>query len=297
VEEEKMSEQVIELERPVGRCSRDGKNASAKAVRLRVASEQPDKVVKSAGRVLRILEFFDVRRGAANVIDVARALQMPQSSTSVLLRSLTLMGYLEYNSRSRTYWPTSRVAILGNWVNPLLVQRGGVLDAMRELSARTGQIAVLAARNALSAQCIHVTIPEAATEAYDCGHQIGETHQLATSAPGLIFLSLMPDLEVAKVIRRVNAYSQDGKIVRVADLLLRLAEIRKKGYAYYFSEGEAGCATLAMQVPNAQGPLAVALSGSRTQIEGSFNLLAATLRSHVAGLTKLADSRSVYLSQ
>ncbi len=258
-----------------------------------VGAELPDKVVKSAGRVLRILEFFDATRESASVIDVARALRVPQSSTSVLLRSMTLMGYLEYDSRSRTYRPTSRVAILGNWVNPVLVQRGGVLDTMRELCTRTGMTAVLAARNGLSAQYIHVVHAES-----NIGQPpIGATRPLATSAAGQVFLSLMPDLDVAKLIRRVNAYAEQGEhIVRVPDLMGRLAEIRRRGYSCSVSSHTPGNATLAMLVPIAQNSLVLGLSGPREEVESACETLVATMRRHVAGIVQLSDGKPLYRS-
>lgn len=288
-----MREQAIEIRNSTRSRTREVRSNSAEDAGRAIARGQPDKVVKSAGRVLRILEFFDVRCAAASVIDVARALQMPQSSTSVLLRSLTLMGYLDYNPRSRTYQPTSRVAILGNWVNPLLVQRGGVLDTMRDLSARTGLTTVLAARNGLSAQYIYVKSPEGAVGDY----KIGDTIPLATSAAGQLFLSLMPELEVTKLVRRVNAYAGDEKIVRVPDLLLRLAEIRKRGFVYHASDNGATTAMLAMLVPNVGSPLALALAGTQEQIEGACDALLTTMRRHIVNLNHLADGRPVYFSQ
>src|SRR3546814_12336581 len=53
----------------------------------------PTSVVKSAGRALQILEYFDDARREANMIDISRALHYPESSTSILLRSLVALGY------------------------------------------------------------------------------------------------------------------------------------------------------------------------------------------------------------
>ena len=259
-----------------------------------VIHEQPDKVVKSAGRVLRILEFFDARREAANVVDVARTLGMPQSSTSVLLRSLTLMGYLDYEGRSRTYRPTSRVAILGSWVNPALVQRGGILDIMRDVSAKVGLTTVLAARNGLSAQYIHIV----SVDEFSSGQCVGATRPLATSAAGQLFLSLMPDAEVSKIIRRVNAYAGvEDKIVRLPELQSRLADIRKRGFVYHAREGGSGGVTLGVLVPNSQGPLALCVTGPQMRIDRESETLVALLRRHIIGLSQLSDSKAQHRSQ
>jgi hypothetical protein len=66
--------------------------------------------VKSAGRVLRILEFFDEiqreARGAgrgSRVAEIAESLSIPQSSTSILLNCLVDLGYMDYLPESRSF--------------------------------------------------------------------------------------------------------------------------------------------------------------------------------------------------
>ena len=70
-------------------------------------------VVKSAARVLEVCEFFASRRMPATVRDICHGLGYPQSSTSVLLKSLHTLGYLAYDAAARCYIPASRVTLLG----------------------------------------------------------------------------------------------------------------------------------------------------------------------------------------
>ena len=67
--------------------------------------------VKSAERVLKILEFFDDIQARATVMDIADTLGLPQSSTSSLLKSLVTLGYLEYEPTNRTYLPALMLSI------------------------------------------------------------------------------------------------------------------------------------------------------------------------------------------
>ena len=67
-----------------------------------------ESVIKSARRALEVLEYLDEVRSDASVMEIARALNYPQSSTSVLLRSLTSTGYLSYDPQRRRYAPTLR---------------------------------------------------------------------------------------------------------------------------------------------------------------------------------------------
>jgi len=74
------------------------------------------KMVKSAQRVMELLEFFTAERPEATVMDIVRVLDYPQSSASELLRCLVSLGYLSYDRYRRTYRPTTRVPLLGSWV-------------------------------------------------------------------------------------------------------------------------------------------------------------------------------------
>src|SRR3954467_12300537 len=74
-------------------------------------------LVKSAGRVLQVLEFFDEVQREARVQEIAERLSFPQSSTSVLLKCLVQLGYLDYDANSRSFLPSPRVALLGTWLD------------------------------------------------------------------------------------------------------------------------------------------------------------------------------------
>jgi DNA-binding IclR family transcriptional regulator len=113
-------------------------------------------IVKSAPRTLEILEYFHDVRQPLTVVGVAMGLGYPQSSTAALLRSLTAIGYLHYDTKKRTYMPTERVPFLGNWIEPRLFEQGALPRLMHAIGRRTGQLGVLAARNRDMAQYIHI---------------------------------------------------------------------------------------------------------------------------------------------
>jgi len=210
--------------------------------------ELPEGVVKSAGRVLQILEYFDEIQRSANVVEIAEMLKLPQSSTSALLRSLVAMGYLHFDRMARTYMPSCRVALLGNWVNHPLFMGGSALQCMEELQQRTGDAVVLAIRNGIWAQYIHVV---QATSIARLQVTRGALRPLAASGTGYALLSTLPDAEVKKIIHRVNAESRTTKATPVnsEELLQTLAEVRRSGYAFTTDLVTAGGAMLAMALP------------------------------------------------
>ena len=70
------------------------------------------RVVKSAVRVLEVLELFDRLQREASVGEIARELGYPVSSTSMLLGNLLERGYLRHGPDQRSYFPTPRVTLL-----------------------------------------------------------------------------------------------------------------------------------------------------------------------------------------
>ena len=219
--------------------------------RVRITARAPieNKTVKSAGRVLEILEYFDDLQRQSTVMEIAEALGYPQSSTSALLRSLVSMGYLDYDPYARTYITSSRVALLGSWVNSQFVAEGAIIALMKALNARTGDTVVLAVRHGLHVQYIHVI---QATSPARLHMTLGTVRPLAGSGAGFALLSTMSDAEVTRLVMRINAEAEEGQaLVKVREVLDQLAEIRRKGYAFTCDMVTRGGGIIAAPLPRA----------------------------------------------
>jgi DNA-binding IclR family transcriptional regulator len=83
--------------------------------------------VKSAIRMLQILDYFDEIKREANATEIARVLQIPVSSTSVLLRQMYEMGYLNRSLGDRSYIPSVRVTTLGIRIDRSLGADGPIM--------------------------------------------------------------------------------------------------------------------------------------------------------------------------
>ena len=247
-------------ERPARRCS----NA-------RVEQRAPA-VVKSAVRVLQVLEFFDRTQMPASVGTVASALCFPQSSTSALLRSLVKIGYLRYEPYARTYLPTERVPLLGSWIAKPLFQGGPLLRLMETLAGRLDCAVVLGRRNGDYAQCAHLVDPEHSAPE---GMTVGTSQSLAHSALGLMMLAAGRDEDARRLMHRLNADAEPQDVVRIPDLLTRLAEARGRAHALVNDDGHATLAICLPQQPTAS-PLVLGLvATTETVIERKAIMLAA----------------------
>jgi DNA-binding IclR family transcriptional regulator len=229
--------------------------------RIREPLPLAQKTVKSAGRVLEILEYFDDVQQPATVMEVADTLGYPQSSTSALLRSLVALGYLDYDRYKRTYVTSHRVALLGSWVNSDFVSEGSVISLMKELNELTGDTIILASRNGLYVQYIHVI---QATSAARLHVTLGTTRAIAGSVSGYAMLSTMTDHEVRRIVMRVNAETEDGlPLVKLAEVMQHVNHTREKGYAFSCDMVTRGGGMIAAPLPGPLGgqPLVIGIGG------------------------------------
>src|SRR3546814_3872552 len=131
------------------------------------------------------------------------------------------MGYLNYDANAHTYITSSRVALLGSWVNSQFFAEGAIISLMKELNAKTGDTVVLAVRNGLHVQYIHVV---QATSPARLHMTLGTVRPLAASGAGCAVLSTMTDSEVTRLVMRINAEAEEGQpLVKVRELLDQLA--------------------------------------------------------------------------
>lgn len=243
-----------------------GKKVTAVAVEqasFGASTRELDGVIKSAKRVLELFEFFAERRRPLSVTDLVRGLDYPQSSASALLKSLTKLGYLDYDRFRRLYTPTLRVALFGGWVQDQLFSQNSLSHLIDELHAVSGcQAVILGMQNDIHVQYIHM-VQSPRQEVPSWYIKPGSLRPLCRSATGRILLSRKTDVEVQQLLWRVNAEEEVSQRLNVNDLLKELDQIRQIGCAY--TEGtvnpHAGVIAVEMPTPPSQPPMALGMGG------------------------------------
>lgn len=241
----------------------------------------PSNVVKSTGRTMQILEFFDHHQAPANIAQVARALDYPQSSTSEIMRSLNVLGYLSYDNRNRTFMPTSRVRLLGSWALDQLHGEDRLSSLVRKANMISGQTAYLAIRNKLASQYIQVA---QSTTSLRLHLTPGQQRPLLRSASGRALLKNLPDSEISKLVRRVNAERQEHEsLICLDELLADVTFIREHHYLYLKrSEISPGAAVIALTLPDEVFPVPTVIG-----IGGAAEVIAPRKDALVDGLRDL----------
>jgi hypothetical protein len=99
---------------------------------LKRSGEAYDYNVKSATRALEVIELFGVHRHPLSVTEIANALGIPQSSSSVLLHALSSIGFVTRDRKTRKQTDVERVRVAA----PLCIQ--AVLQGLRRSAKSRG---------------------------------------------------------------------------------------------------------------------------------------------------------------
>lgn len=237
-----------------------------------------DAAVKTARRIFEIFEYYDTVQRPLSLKEVVTQFRYPPSSASALLKSMVVLGYLDYDRYSRTYMPTMRMATLGNWVQGVLFGEGRVLQLMHQLHQLTQETIALGAQSDLYAQYVH-TIPSTLPFSYSIPP--GTIRRLAGSGIGHLLLSARSDSEIEKLVRRINNEArQPEDKVHLPTLMARIAEVRADGYIFSKHTVTRGGGVIAMLLPKGRfGRLfALGVLGPVERLEEQQDAILAALR-------------------
>src|SRR5690606_11345545 len=165
------------------------------------APATPPPSVKSAERVLAVLELFAFRQAPLTLSQIAQALGYPMSSVTMLPKTLCTRGYLHFQPDSKTYVPTLSVAMLGNWVMGESFQDGAVIALMDQIQKDTGETVILGARNGLHAHYLHTVQSQRLMRFYI---KPGLLRPLSESAVGRALLMQCSDDELRAYAKQVS---------------------------------------------------------------------------------------------
>jgi IclR family transcriptional regulator, acetate operon repressor len=205
-------------------------NASA-ARRKPRATPAGETLVKSATRALEIIELLGLCHGALSVSDIAGALDIPQSSSSILLQALKKAGFIDRDRQTRRYVPSMRSAFLGHRLHCTMFENQDLLRSLDRLSVDTGCSVRLAMRNGLYVQYAYVSWPEAGSDPLRL--RPGTLVPICQDALGAVLLLNETEDTAQAIVRHANAVFDGKTIPRVrSDTYLGwLARCRQDGFA------------------------------------------------------------------
>ena len=242
-------------------------------------------VIKTARRLFRILEFFDAVQRPLALKEVVTRFNYPVSSTSAILKSMVVLGYIDYDRYSRTYMPTMRMVQLGQWVQDVLFGEGGIVSLAKHLNKTTEETVAIATQSDLYMQYIHV-VPSPHSIQYT--GRPGVVRPLARSGLGWMLLSARSDEMIDKLVRRTNFEEEDpARKVDLQELMTRIREIRKNGHVISLNTVTAGEGIIGMLLPERRHGriLAIGVGGPVDRLVAKKSEILKLLREGVADLS------------
>ncbi|MBF6989160.1 IclR family transcriptional regulator [Cupriavidus sp. IK-TO18] len=216
-------------------------------------------MVKSAVRIIEILELFDRLQRPLTLSEIADTLGYPRSSTMGLLQSLRAMDYMAFDDEEKHYTPTNRVALLGGWLHGRVFQDGVIVGLMNQLQRESGETVMLALQNGMHAQYVHTVQSQDLLRFY---LRPGMLRPICRSAVGLALLAQQSPERVRRLVERINEQQIDPSgPVSYPALSRTLDSVRTQGYAYSDAVTEDACA-IAIVLPSRRGQPATALGVS-----------------------------------
>jgi DNA-binding IclR family transcriptional regulator len=245
--------------------------------------------VKSALRAIEILEFFTRVRQPRAMSEIGVALGYPPSSTTVLLKTLVGLGYLNFDRKRRVYFPTPKVTSLGDWIPKTLFGDSRLIEAMRDVHAATGEAVAIGTTNDVYLQYVKIV-----QSIHPLRFHVdeGALRPLTQSALGWLLMSTMSDEKVDNIVRRANIATPNASDrVKLPETMKRIRQIRGKGYCSAENVPILGGATICVLLPVTiqNQPVALGLGGAAERIKQNFSRYLGVLQ-QAAGSVKASDT-------
>jgi len=226
---------------------------------------------------MTLFEIFAREKRELSNSDVARMLDVPESSASDLLFTLHQLGYLMRTGKTRRFYPTGRLVTVAGSITDNDPMHAVANEAVELLSTKTQGETSFFGR--LDNGAVRVLAVQQGTHALRYVLNVGERIGLHASAMGKAILSLLPPEDAARHLRARPLRAATHKtITDVAVLEKQIAAIRRTQIARVDSEGTDGVTALAIGGTIGSEPVAFSCAGPAERVNGNRDQYQAALR-------------------
>ncbi len=247
-------------------------------------------IVKSADRVLDVLELLAERGREMSHAELAAALAIPKSSLSHLLRNLAARGYLQL-AAGRGYTLGSAVGALARrreQTFDLVALARAIVDRVRDDTHETAGL------NVLRDDWTEVIYSATGTRPLLYTMRVGDRAPLYATSSGKAILAHLPAARREAYLARVRFEAiTPHTLASVAELAAQLAAVRAEGCGYSYQEFSVGIVGMAAPVLNSAGEPVAAINVATPSVRfdsAARARIGATLKRAVAQLARELES-------
>lgn len=253
-----------------------GDNSANWPIRVKRPGERKS-LSRSATRALDVLEFFGLARRPLRAVEIARRLELHPSTANQLLKTMLESAHLTFDSLTKTYLPSPRLARFGGWIVETYGADEWLRGLVATLQAQTGQLVTLTTPNDVYMQVIDLAGVD--MRLMDSGNpERGLRVSMFGTAIGAAHLSTLPDAEIVRLADRARLTPEDKD-----KLLRRMVSVRRDGFADGPSPDTA-IWSIATPLPcdDRSPPLVLGLAGPSDRIRPDLSALGTAMRTAVA---------------
>lgn len=216
-------------------------------------------LVPAAARTMALLEVFARERRELSNSDLARLMDLPESSCSDLLHTLHEMGYLLRTARSRRFYPTARLLTMAQDISKGDPLYAVASEACEMLRTKTGETGIC---GRLEGGVVKMLAFAEGTHPLRYVGNVGNKIALHVSALGKAELALGTPEEAARQLRlKPLKQIAPGTITDLDVLQAQVEQARQQGWMWVENEGAEGLSALAVAGFVGDEPLAISIAG------------------------------------
>jgi DNA-binding IclR family transcriptional regulator len=240
-------------------------------------------LVKSAARALEILEVFATERKRMNSAQLGAALGYPKSSLSVLLKSLVAQGYLANGNGDQDYFPTLKLARLGEWIPAALLGSDALLPMLAKLRDETAETVTLTMATDLHMRCLHALI---GTHPISLQVEEGVSFPMVGTAIGTMYLATQNEKFVSALLTRWAKQHPGQSKAAMAKLQADVEDARMRGVAcaYDIVLPDTGAIAMPIRIGRGDEALVVAVAGLNHRMHLKEASIIQTMRTLIGSL-------------
>jgi DNA-binding IclR family transcriptional regulator len=210
----------------------------------------------------------------------------------VIVKGLSDLGYLHFNGRRKTYFPTEKLLYLGNWVQGSIFEASGLNDLISGIALEINETTALTSRNFIFCNFLRVQM---GSQPISLQIPVGPGLTLINSVTGRVLLSQMRDQEFSRIFHYTQYWAPNAKAPAVsarAEVERDVASVRKNGYLTGYDIWQKGVGTVAYPIrwPAINSVLAVSVSGPANRIKHNEKSIRKAIERAIAFHRSISES-------
>lgn len=256
---------------------------------------KPNNLVQTIERVSLILDILGQNPQGISIRDLSPKVSLPKGTTHRLLSSLSYLGYVRQDSKTRNYLLGFKLVELGNLLLGQLDLRKEAAPFLKDLAERTKETVHMVILDRNEVVYIDKVEGDHNPSGLRMASRIGLRNPAHSSAVGKVLLSRFPDEELNQFLRGKGLSKRtENTITDTTQLKEHLKMVRNQGYAMDDEENEKGVRCVGAPIYDEAGRAVAAISISGPAFRVTKKMVQETLKKEVMETASKISQRLGY---